>query len=139
MKITVKRRTWFLEILTPVHLNFNGKEVASLVGRQDEVIQIPKEEGYLKYNRFLDRSAGVHVKAGDVVKIKETALNKIVNILFLSTFIYLLAMSSHVLRTGYPNFNEFSTILGTILISALLLLIVISYFFSSYRLVVENP
>lgn len=82
MEITVKRRTWFIGFLMPIHLKFNGKEVASLIEIQDEVVSIPREEGYLKYSHFLDRSAGVNVKDGDVVIIKDTNLNKIMNIIF---------------------------------------------------------
>lgn len=47
-------------------------------------------------------------------------------------------MRSNILRTGVPNFDEFSTIFGLVLLIGLLLFSVISFFFSSYKLVVEN-
>lgn len=138
MKITIRRRTWFIGIIMPVKIYFNGERLTSILGAQEKVVRIPSAEGYLKYSQPLDRSMGIHVKEGDIVAIKETRLNKIANILFLFSVIYLLAMNNHIFRAGAPNFNEFSTIIGLVLIIALLLVSIISLFFNSYRLVIED-
>lgn len=138
MEITVKRRTWFIGLLMPLKLNFNGKDVASIIVFEEKVIPLTEKEGYLKYRQPLDRSSGIHVKDGDVIKIEETNLSKLLNILFLITAIYMITMRSHIFRAGAIHLDELASTIGLVLVVSLVILSMISFFFNSYKLVVEN-
>lgn len=138
MEITVKRRTWPLGIFVSVSLEFNNDRVASLTGTQKKVIPISESEGQLKYIQPFDRSDQIHVKDGDVITLKETLLSKIVNILFIMTFIFMITFNLNELYTGFDyGFEGYGT-LGIILFIALIVLAVVSFFFNSYKFVIEN-
>lgn len=138
MEITVKRRTWFLGIFMPVSLEFNGKKVATLTGTQKKGIPISATEGRLKYIQPFDRSDQINVKDGDVIILKETVLNKIVNIFFILTFILMITININVLFTGFYFESKGLGILAIILFIAFIVLAIISLFFSSYKFVIEN-
>ena len=82
MEITVKRCTGLLGALTPIPLEFNGDMMTSLSGFQEKVVSIPESEGTLKYVESLNRSDQVHVRQGDVITIRRTALSKVTHLLF---------------------------------------------------------
>lgn len=78
LKITVKRRTWFLGSFTPVKIQFNGR----LIGTVNSF-----EETEIEYT-CTERPADVHISdgqrsqaEGDRVLIKDTLFSRTANIL----------------------------------------------------------
>ena len=138
MEITVKRRTWLLGILMSVSLKFNGETVASLSGFQEKTISIHEPEGQLEYVQPMDRSHQVRVKDGDIITLEETPLNKTLNILFFATLLYNIFANSYVLYTGTFFDHRLSGMLAIASFIVFIAVGVISLFFNSYRLVVEN-
>ena len=54
----------------------------------------------MEYIQPMDRSHQVRVKDGDIITLKETPLNKTLNILFFATLLYNIFANSYVLYTG---------------------------------------
>ncbi|MFC3418732.1 hypothetical protein ACFOLA_04480 [Salinicoccus hispanicus] len=138
MEITVKRRTWFLGILMPLKLAFNGEKITNIHAFQDKTIQIPEEAGRLKYSQPFDLSDQIYVKDGDTVIIKETSLNKIANIVFLATMAFFLFSNNY---TPYRESAFYAEMGGALLPTILIPLGVIALgtiFFSSHKLVTED-
>lgn len=138
MKITVKRRTWFLGWLMPISIKFNGETIGSVGGYHTKEFDIPRESGILTYEQPLDKTDRVRVEEGDTIYVRETVLSKVGNVLFLSLFIFIISFNINTLITG--EFFESQTI-GIITMIVFILFIgvtITSLFFNSYKFVIEN-
>ncbi|GAB3058812.1 hypothetical protein ACFOU0_04455 [Salinicoccus sesuvii] len=138
MEITVKRRTWWLGILMPLKLEFNGEVVAKIHAFENKTIQIPQEAGRLKYSQPLDHSHQIYIKDGDTVIIKETLLNKIGNIIFLAMIAFLLFSNTYFPYQESLFYVNIGGALVPTIVILLLIVALVSVFFSSYVLVIEN-
>jgi hypothetical protein len=137
MEITIKRRTWFLGGGMPISIKFNCKTIGSVGGYQTKILEIPEAEGELTYNQPLDRTDRIEVEDGDVVLIKETKLSKIFNIGFITSMLFFIFSNSLNLYTeSYPS--DFLRISGIVVTIIFVAIIVISFFFNSYKFVIEN-
>lgn len=139
MEIIVKRRTWFLGWLMPISIKFNGKTIGSVGGHQTKTMEIPEEMGTLTYDQPLDPTDLIEVKDGDVVLVKETIINKIFNIVFITSMFYFIFINSLIIYTGsYPYTSDFLRISGIAVTIIFIVFIIISFFVSSYKFVIEN-
>lgn len=120
----------------PISIKFNERIIGSIDGCQTKTMEITEKTGTLTYEQPLDRTDQIEVKDGDVVALKETTLNKTLNIFFLIMITYLITKSIYTLFTGLVIYNNASLILDIIIISVTLLLFVISIFFNSYKFVI---
>lgn len=121
MKITVKRATWFLG------------------GFHTRTMEIPGESGTLTYDQPLDRTDGIEVKDGDLILVKETVLSKIVNIVFITSMLFFIFSNSlNIYTESYPYPPDFLRVSGIGVTIIFVVIIVISFFFNSYKFVKEN-
>lgn len=139
MEIIVKRRTWFLGWLMPISIKFNGKTIGSVGGYQTKTMEIPEDSGTLTYEQPLDRTDRIEVKDGDVVLVKETILNKIFNIVFITSMLFFIVSNSlNIYTESYPYPSDFLRISGIAVTIIFVVFIIISFFFNSYKFVIEN-
>lgn len=123
----------------PISIKFNGKTIGSVGGYQTKTMEIPEETGTLTYDQPLDRTDRIEVKDGDVVLVKETILNKILNIIFITSMLYFIFINSLTIYTGsYPHTSDFLRISGIAVTIIFIVFIIISFFVNSYKFVVEN-
>ena len=139
MEIIVKRRTWFLGWLMPINIEFNGKTIGSVGGYQTKTMEIPEEKGALTYEQPLDRTDRIEVKDGDVVLVKETIINKIFNIVFITSMLFFIVSNSlNIYTESYPYPSDFYRVSGIGVTIIFVVFIIISFFFNSYKFVIEN-
>ena len=139
MEIIVKRRTWFLGWLMPISIKFNGKTIESVGGYQTKTMEIPEDSGTLTYEQPLDRTDRIEVKDGDVVLVKETILNKIFNIVFITSMLFFIVSNSlNIYTESYPYPSDFLKVSGIAVTIIFVVFIIISFFFNSYKFVIEN-
>ncbi|CAM4339663.1 hypothetical protein [Jeotgalicoccus halotolerans] len=139
MEIIVKRRTWFLGWLMPISIKFNGKTIGSVGGYQTKTMEIPEDSGTLTYEQPLDRTDRIEVKDGDVVLVKETIINKIFNIVFVVSMLFFIVSNSlNIYTESYPYPSDFLRISGIAVTIIFVVFIIISFFFNSYKFVIEN-
>ena len=113
MEIIVKRRTWFLGWLMPISIKFNGKTIGSVGGYQTKTMEIPEDSGTLTYEQPLDRTDRIEVKDGDVVLVKETILNKIFNIVFITSMLFFIVSNRlNIYTESYPYPSDFLKVSG---------------------------
>lgn len=139
MEIIVKRRTWFLGWLMPISIKFNGKTIGSVGGYQTKTMEIPEDSGTLTYEQPLDRTDRIEVKDGDVVLVKETILNKIFNIVFITSMLFFIVSNRlNIYTESYPYPSDFLKVSGIAVTIIFVVFIIISFFFNSYKFVIEN-
>lgn len=49
MKITVKRKTWFLGRMMPITLYFHNKDIGKVSASEEKEMKIPIEKGIFKF------------------------------------------------------------------------------------------
>lgn len=128
MKITVKRKTWFLGFLASLTLYFGKKYLGKISNFEEKVIEIPEEKGVLKYKIFLGKGNQVNIENGDYIIIKDTLINKFTNIIFLIWFIILM---TDIFVDSVNLVREFSFIF----LAAFIIILIISIFKSSYKFI----
>lgn len=134
LKITVKRRTWFLGSFTPVKIQFNGR----LIGTVNSF-----EETEIEYT-CTERPADVHISdgqrsqaEGDRVLIKDTLFSRTANILIA---VWTILVISNLIYTSFPDANPEGLFpeSGLIVLSVYLILCTGSYFSRQYKIVIDG-
>src|SRR5699024_10400227 len=139
MEIIVKRRTWFLGWLMPISIEFNSETIGSVGGYQTKTMEIPEDSGTLTYEQPLDRTDRIEVKDGDVVLVKETILNKIFNIVFITSMLFFIVSNRlNIYTESYPYPSDFLKVSGIAVTIIFVVFRIISFFFNSYKFVIEN-
>lgn len=138
MEIHAKRRTRYLGWGGPVEMKLNGEHLGEVQGKMTHTFSIPESYGTLSYHQSFDRSHKINVKDGDTVIIKETILNKLVNIVFITTMLSFILYGLNVLITG--TYLETPIVRYGLIFLALSLIVisVVSFIFNSYKLVNED-
>lgn len=137
-KITVKRRTWFLGMGTPVKIQFNGRLIGTVKSFKEKQMDIPAEKGQLICTSPLERESKLNVKSGDEVLIKDTLFNKTANIL-LAVWTIIILSNLIVSAVSGSNTEPFLPVNGLVILIIYLVLCTFSYFSRQYEIVVENP
>lgn len=138
LKITVKRRTCFLGMGTPVKIQFNGRLIGTVKSFKEKQMDIPAEKGQLICTSPLERESKLNVKSGDKVLIKDTLLNKTANIL-LAVWTVIFLSNLIVSAVFGSNTEPFLPVNGLVILIIYLVLCTVSYFSRQYEIVVENP
>lgn len=64
LKITVKRRTWFLGMATPVKIQFNGRLIGTVDSFNEKEMDILAKKGQLICTSSMDRESKMNIQAG---------------------------------------------------------------------------
>ncbi len=129
MKITVKRKTWFLGRMMPITLYFHNKDIGKVSASEEKEMKIPVENGILKYKIFLEKGNQINVENGDYIILKDTLMNKIANFIFLAWFIILLTNIFFIENEEMMKNTSLTFLVGFIIIS------VISIFIGSHKFI----
>lgn len=139
MEIIVKRRTWFLGWLLPISIKFNSEIIGSVGGFHTRTMDIPEESGTLTYYQPLDRTDRIEVKDGDLVLVKETVISQILNIVFVVSLLFFIVSNRlNIYTESYPYPSDFLKVSGIAVTIIFVVFIIISFFFNSYKFVIEN-
>lgn len=137
LKITVKRRTWFLGMGTPVKIQFNNRLIGTVDSFQEEEMEILAEKGQLICTSPMDRDSRLNVQAGDRVMIRDTLFNRVANILIAAwTMVFIF----NYIYTSLPNIESKGLFpeSGIIVFIVYLILCTGTYFSRQYKLIKEN-
>lgn len=129
MKITVKRKTWFLGRMIPVTLYFHNMEIGKVSASEEKEMKIPAKEGILKYKRFLEKGNQISVENGDYIILKDTLMNKIVNIIFLVWFIIIMT------NIFFIENEEIMQKISLIFLVGFIIILISSVFISSHKFI----
>lgn len=137
LKITVKRRTWFLGMGTPVKIQFNGRLIGTVKSFREKEMNILAKNGQLICTSPMDRESRLNVQAGDRVLIRDTLFNRVANILIAAwTMVFIF----NYIYTSLPNIESKGLFpeSGIIVLIVYLILCTGTYFSRQYKLIKEN-
>lgn len=137
LKITVKRRTWFLGMATPVKIQFNGRLIGTVDSFKEKEMDILAKKGQLVCTSPMDRESKINVQAGDRVLIKDTLFSRTANILIA---VWTILVISNLIYTSLPDTNPEGLFpeSGLIVLSVYLILCTGSYFSRQYKIVIDD-
>ena len=137
LKITVKRRTWFIGSFTPVKIQFNGRLIGTVNSFKETEMNILAKKGQLMCTSPMDRESKLNVQAGDRILIKDTLFSRTANILIA---VWTILVISNLIYTSLPDTNPEGLFpeSGLIVLSVYLILCTGSYFSRQYKIVLED-
>lgn len=137
LKITVKRRTWYIGSSTPVKIQFNGRLIGTVDSFEETEMNILAKKGQLVCTSPMERESKLSVQAGDRVLIKDTLFNRIANILLIVFTLILIINFTYglLLNTNTGGLIPMSrlTVIGVYLFISVGI-----YFSRGYRIVIDN-
>lgn len=127
LKITVKRRTWFIGSFTPVKIQFNGRLIGTVNSFKETEMNILAKKGQLMCTSPMDRESKLNVQAGDRILIKDTLFSRTANILIA---VWTILVISNLIYTSLPDTKTEGLFpeSGLIVLSVYLILCTGSYF-----------
>ena len=137
LKITVKRRTWFIGSFTPVKIQFNGRLIGTVNSFKETEMNILAKKGQLMCTSPMDRESKLNVQAGDRILIKDTLFSRTANILIA---VWTILVISNLIYTSLPDTNPEGLFpeSGLIVLSVYLILCTGSYFSRQYKIVIND-
>ena len=137
MKITVKRRTWFIGSFTPVKIQFNGRLIGTVNSFKETEMNILAKKGQLMCTSPMDRESKLNVQAGDRILIKDTLFSRTANILIA---VWTILVISNLIYTSLPDTKPEGLFpeSGLIVLSVYLILCTGSYFSRQYKIVIND-
>ena len=137
LKITIKRRTWFIGSFTPVKIQFNGRLIGTVNSFKETEMNILAKKGQLMCTSPMDRESKLNVQAGDRILIKDTLFSRTANILIA---VWTILVISNLIYTSLPDTNPEGLFResGLIVLSVYLILCTGSYFSRQYKIVIND-
>ncbi|WP_026859675.1 hypothetical protein [Jeotgalicoccus psychrophilus] len=137
LKITVKRRTWFIGSFTPVKIQFNGRLIGTVNSFKETEMNILAKKGQLMCTSPMDRESKLNVQAGDRILIKDTLFSRTANILIA---VWTILVISNLIYTSLPDTKPEGLFpeSGLIVLSVYLILCTGSYFSRQYKIVIND-
>lgn len=137
LKITVKRRTWFIGNFTPVKIQFNGRLIGTVNSFKETEMNILAKKGQLMCTSPMDRESKLNVQAGDRILIKDTLFSRTANILIA---VWTILVISNLIYTSLPDTKPEGLFpeSGLIVLSVYLILCTGSYFSRQYKIVIND-
>lgn len=137
LKITVKRRTWFIGSFTPVKIQFNGRLIGTVNLFKETEMNILAKKGQLMCTSPMDRESKLNVQAGDRILIKDTLFSRTANILIA---VWTILVISNLIYTSLPDTKPEGLFpeSGLIVLSVYLILCTGSYFSRQYKIVIND-
>ncbi|CAM4146231.1 hypothetical protein JEHA107958_01045 [Jeotgalicoccus halotolerans] len=116
LSITVKRRTWFLRMTTPVKIQFNGRLIGTVESFKEKEME-----------------SKANIKAGDSILIKDTLFGKTANIL-LAVWTVIFLSNPIVSALSDPNTEPFIPVTGLVILIIYLVICTVSIFCGNIKL-----
>ena len=137
LKISVKRRTWFLGSFTPVKIQFNGRLIGTVDSFEETEMNILAKKGQLMCTSPMERESKLIVQAGDRVLIRDTLFSRTANILIA---VWTILVISNLIYTSLPGTNPEGLYpeSGLIVLSVYLILCTGLYFSRQYKIVIDD-